>query len=345
MSEAVRNQLKIYLTPIGEYFDEPEVTDIFVYGHDKVFVKRRGCLQRVENRWERRDDLMIAASLIASNMGRKLDRNNPVLDARLPDGSRVNIIVDPSYEYGACISIRKFSFAAITIERMVADGSLSPAGVDILKRLVGQRKNILIAGSTGSGKTTLLNTLCTFIPGEEIVVSIEDSREIYLKNEFWAPLQSKYAFYRDDTTVSLRDLIKNSLRMCPRWILLGEIRGEEAIDLCRAFNTGHSGMSTIHSNSALDALYALENLILQHLDVRIEAVRNLISRAIQVIIYVNHFFDDVRRVVEIVELEGLSYAGSIPEYRVVPLFGFKTGKVENGRVQGEFFTFPVVRNR
>jgi len=227
------------------------------------------------------------------------------------------------------------------MEKMMASGSISPAGAEILRNLIAQRKNILIAGATGSGKTTLLNTLCQSIPGGDIVVSIEDSREIFLLNEFWAPLQSKYAFYRDDTTVSLRDLIKNALRMCPRWILLGEIRGEEAIDLCRAFNTGHAGMSTIHSNSALDALYALENLILQHLDVRIEAVRNLISRAIQAVVYIEHFPDDVRRVLEIVEIEGLTYATSIPDYRITPRFGFKRGSVRDRRVQGEFYTYPV----
>jgi len=335
--------LKILLGPIAAHLEDPAVTDIYVYGSEQVFVKRQGHKIRATGcRWRTPADLMLAAESIAEVINRRLDANHPILDSRLPDGSRVNIVIPPCYPAGACVTIRIFPQEKYQIEDLVRFGTIDPAGEEILRAMVGLGRNILVSGGTGSGKTTLVNVLCGFIREGEIAVTIEDSREISLRRALWAPLESKHALHDDDRAVTLQDLVRNSLRMNPKWVIVGEVRGAEALDLIPAFNTGHSGMSTVHANSAYDALMALENLILQAgLDISARAVKELVSRAIQAVVQVSQFPDESRKVLEIVEVRGLDYDKSpaFPPYLIRPLYRFRfEGYDGEGRVRGRFET-------
>jgi pilus assembly protein CpaF len=327
-ANALDNELlKVSLSPIAELLDDPHVTDIMVYGSQHVYVRgRRSGFERVPVFWLSDEDLMTAAKTIGRQMNRRLDQREPILDARLPDKSRVNVIIDPCYNRGACIAIRKFPLDHFTWTDLVRFGSIDPAGVSMLEAIVHLGKNTLIAGGAGSGKTTLLNCLCSFIRDTDIVVTVEDAREIALSNELWVALETKRALDAEDRDLTLRDLVRTSLRLNPRWIVVGEVRGAEALDLVRAFNTGHSGAGTIHSNSAYDALLALESLILQSgLDVPARAVKEMVSRAIQIVVQVNQLSDHSRKVTKIAEIEGLDYERSVefPPYKLRTLYRFE----------------------
>ena len=333
--------LKLSISPIAAWVDDPEVTDILVYGSRHVYVRRRGgAFEGVDAAWFSDADLMTAAKTIGRQMARRLDAREPILDARLPDKSRVNIIVDPCYHRGACIVIRKFPEIHLMWEDLVRFGSVDQAGVEILEAIVRLGKNLLISGGTGSGKTTLLNRLCSFIPSSEIVVTVEDAREIAISNELWVALETKHALDGQDREVTLRDLVRTSLRMNPRWIIVGEVRGPEALDLVRAFNTGHCGAGTIHANSTYDALLALEGLILQSgLDVPARAVKEMISRSIHVVIQMCQLPDHSRRLLEIAEVQGLDYerSASFPPYKLRTLYQFEFNHYEtDGKAHGQF---------
>lgn len=333
--------LKLSLSPIAGLLDDPEITDVMVYGSRHIYARRRGCgFHRMEVSWLSDADLMTAAKTIGRQMARRLDQRQPILDARLPDQSRVNIIIEPCYNRGACIAIRKFPADRFTSADLVKFGSIDLKGVHIIQAMVHLGKNTLISGGAGSGKTTLLNCLCSFIRDMDIVVTVEDAREISIPNELWVALETRRAIDSDDREVSLRDLVRTSLRMNPRWIIVGEVRGAEALDLVRAFNTGHSGAGTLHANSSYDSLLALESLILQSgLDVTARAVKELVVRAIQMVIQVGHLPDHSRKVVEIAEVEGLDYARSIdfPSYKLRPLYQFRFSHYDREqRACGEF---------
>jgi pilus assembly protein CpaF len=294
----------------------------------------------VEASWLSDADLMTAAKTIGRHMARRLDQREPILDARLPDKSRVNIIIDPCYHRGACIAIRKFPSEHFTWQDLRCFGSIDDAGVAIVESVVRLGKNTLISGGTGSGKTTLLNCLCSFIQSSDVVVTVEDAREISLSNELWVALEAKRALDAEDRDVTLRDLVRTSLRMNPRWIIVGEVRGPEALDLVRAFNTGHYGAGTIHANSAYDALLAMETLILQSgLDVSARAVKEMVSRAVHSVIQVSQLPDHSRKVVEIAEVEGLDYERStgFPPYKLRSLYQFEFANYGAERLaQGTF---------
>ncbi len=333
--------LKLSLSPIAPWVDDPEVTDILVYGSRNVYVRWRGHrFERVEASWLSDADLMTAAKTIGRQMSRRLDAREPILDARLPDKSRVNIIVEPCYHRGACIVIRKFPEHHLGWQDLIGFGTVDCAGVEILEAIVRLGKNILISGGTGSGKTTILNCLCSFIPAADIVVTVEDAREIAISNEMWVPLETRHALDAEDREVSLRDLVRTSLRMNPRWIVVGEVRGPEALDLVRAFNTGHSGAGTIHANSTYDALLALEALILQSgLDVPARAVKEMVSRAIHVVVQMCQLPDQSRRVMEVAEVQGLDYERSavFPPYKLQSLYGYEFSSYgSSGGCRGSF---------
>jgi pilus assembly protein CpaF len=333
--------LKLSLSPIAPWVDDPDVTDILVYGSQNVYVRRSGgAFESVSARWFSDADLMTAAKTIGRQMARRLDSRDPILDARLPDKSRVNIIVDPCYHRGACIVIRRFPENRLTLDDLVRFGSVDDAGVAIIEAIVRLGKNLLIAGGTGSGKTTLLNSLCSFIPAGDVVVTVEDAREISIPNELWVALESKRAVDDEDREVTLRDLVRTSLRLNPRWIIVGEVRGPEALDLVRAFNSGHFGAGTIHANSAYDAMLALEGLILQSgLDVPARAVKEMVSRAIHVVIHVSELSDHSRRLMEIAEVQGLDYdrSPSFPPYKLRTLYQFEIRQYGNdGKAHGQF---------
>jgi pilus assembly protein CpaF len=318
--------LKLSLSPIARWLDDPDVTDILVYGSHHVYVRRRGSgFEGVSAAWLTDADLMTAAKTVGRQMARRLDAREPILDARLPDKSRVSIIVDPCYDRGACIAIRKFPDHHLTWKDLLRLGSIDETGLEIMKAVVSLGKNILISGGTGSGKTTLLNCLCSLIPAGDIVVTVEDAREIALSNELWVALETKHALDDEDRDVTLRELVRTSLRMNPRWIIVGEVRGSEALDLVRAFNTGHCGAGTIHANSAFDALLGLEALILQSgLDIPARAIKEMVSRAIHVVVQMGQLPDHSRRLMEIAEVEGLDYdlSASFPSYKLRRLYRF-----------------------
>jgi len=341
-AHALDNELlKLSLSPIAPWVDDPEVTDILVFGSRHVYVRRRGGgFEGVTASWFSDADLMTAAKTIGRQMGRCLDSREPILDARLPDKSRVNIIVEPCYHRGACIVIRKFPENQLTLQDLARYEAIDQAGVDILDAIVRLGKNLLISGGTGSGKTTLLNGLCSFIPVSDVVVTVEDAREIAISNELWVALETKHALDSDDREVTLRDLIRTSLRMNPRWIIVGEVRGPEALDLVRAFNTGHCGAGTIHANSTYDAMLALEGLILQSgLDVPARAVKEMVSRAIHVVIHMGELPDHSRRLMEIAEVQGLDYdrSTSFPPYKLRTLYQFEFSHYgTDGKACGQF---------
>lgn len=341
-TNALDNELlKLSLNPIAPWVDDPEVTDILVYGSRKVYVRRRGgAFAAVDAKWHSDADLMTAAKTIGRQMARRLDSREPILDARLPDKSRVNVIVDPCYHRGACIVIRKFPENRLLLSDLMQFGSIDQAGATILEAIVQLGKNLLISGGTGSGKTTLLNCLCPFIPDSDVVVTVEDAREISIPNELWVALETKRALDADDREVTLRDLVRTSLRLNPRWVIVGEVRGPEALDLVRAFNTGHSGAGTIHANSAYDALLALEGLILQSgLDVPARAVKEMVSRAIHVVIQMGELSDHSRRLMEIAEVQGLDYdrSATFPPYKLRPLYQFDFQHFgADGKTHGQF---------
>jgi pilus assembly protein CpaF len=218
--------LKLSLSPIAPWMDDPEVTDILVYGSKHVYIRRRdGGFSKIPVSWQSDAELMTAAKTIGSRMARRLDSREPILDARLPDKSRVNIVVDPCYDRGACIVIRRFPEQHFTLDDIARFGAIDRNGQKILEIITRLGKNILIAGGTGSGKTTLLNSLCGFIPENDIVVTVEDAREIAVSHELWVALETKRAIDGEDREITLRDLIRTSLRMNPRWVIVGEVRG------------------------------------------------------------------------------------------------------------------------
>lgn len=333
--------LKLSLSPITRWLDDREVTDILVYGSKHVYIRRRGGgFTPVEASWQSDADLMTAAKTIGRQMARRLDAREPILDARLPDRSRVNIIIDPCYDRGACIVIRKFPEHHFTFDDLIDFGAIDEAGMKILEIVMRLGKNLLISGGTGSGKTTLLNSLCGFIPESDIVVTVEDAREIAISRDLWVSLETKRAVDADDREVTLRKLIHASLRMNPRWIIVGEVRGSEALDLVHAFNTGHCGAGTIHASSAYDSLLALESLILQAgFDVLARAVKEMVSRAIQIVIHMGEMPDHSRRLMEIAEVQGLDYerSPSFPPYRLRTLYRYEFDRYDaEGKACGQF---------
>jgi len=336
------NPLKHLLNPIAKWLNDPEITDILVYGSRHVYARKRGGgFEQIYVSWQTDSDLMTAAKAIGREMKRRLDEREPILDARLPDKSRVNIVVEPCYNHGACIVIRKFPEQHYTLNDLERFGALDLNGRKILEIIMKYGRNVLIAGGTGSGKTTLLNSLCGFIPAHDIVVTVEDAREIALPCELWVALETKRALDNDDRDVTLRDLIRTSLRMNPRWVIVGEVRGAEALDLVRAFNTGHYGAGTIHANSADGALSALESLILQAgLDVSARAIKEMVHRAIHIVVHVEALPDHSRRLMEIIEVEGLDYGRSSiePPYKTRTLYQYEFDRYdENGKAVGRFF--------
>lgn len=331
-------QITLSLSPIKEHLEDDGVTDIIVLGYKNIVIKKVGQgLKLVNARWESEMDLVTACYQVGRNMKRPISQDHPLLDARLPDGSRINIVFMPCHNYGGpCVSIRKFPKERLNVERLLEKNSIDKLGLEIFKAAIGAGKNILISGGTGSGKTTLLNVLASFIPRDDRVISIEDSRELNLDHPFWSALETKQKLYESDIEIGMARLVVNALRMFPRWIILGEVRGPEAWDLMRAFNTGHSGMSTIHANDVSGALYALENLSMSAVDMRIEPLREYISRAIHVVVQIVRFPDDSRRVVDISEIAGLENGDLVPTYRLNRLYYYNVKRYDAGQVIGEF---------
>jgi pilus assembly protein CpaF len=320
--------------PLESLLSDDSITEIMVNGANQVYVERNGKLTLTEVHFQ--DDAHVERIInkIVSPLGRRVNANSPLVDARLPDGSRVNAVVSPCAIDGPSITIRKFSKDRLTITDLINFGSLTPDMADYLEACVKSKLNIVISGGTGSGKTTLLNVLSGYIPNSERIVTIEDAAELNLNQEHVVRLETRYADSPDERNVSIRELVRNSLRMRPERIVVGECRGGETLDMLQAMNTGHDGsLTTVHANNPRDTISRLETLVLMAgMDIPIEIVRHQIASAIQLIIQQSRIRDGSRKVTHITEITGMEG----PNVVMQDVFKFEEqGQDENGKVMGE----------
>ncbi|HVQ74586.1 MAG TPA: CpaF family protein [Candidatus Binatia bacterium] len=295
------------LGPIEPLMQDPTVSDILVNGARNIYVERRGKLERTRVIFRDDAHLLQVIERIVSRVGRRVDESSPMVDARLPDGSRVNAIIPPLALDGPVLSIRRFSVDPFRASDLVGFGTLTPDLVEILRAAVQSRLNILVSGGTGAGKTTLLNVLSNFIPGRERIVTIEDSAELQLQQEHVVRLETRPPNIEGAGAVTQRDLIRNALRMRPDRIVVGEVRGPEVLDMLQAMNTGHDGsISTVHANSSRDALSRIETMVLMAgLPLPMRAMRDYIASALDMIIHLARLSDGTRRVVRVTEVVGM----------------------------------------
>jgi pilus assembly protein CpaF len=295
------------LGPLEPLLKDPTVSDILVNTYNQVFVERLGKLEKTEVRFKDDPHLVRIIQKIVSAVGRRVDESQPWVDARLPDGSRVNALLPPCAVDGPLLSIRKFSKMPFTIDRLIENDSITPQLADLLEVVVRSRLNVLISGGTGTGKTTILNAMSSLIDSKERIVTIEDTAELQLQQEHVGRMETRPANLEGAGEVSQRDLLKNSLRMRPDRIIVGEVRGPEVIDMLQAMNTGHDGsMTTIHANTPRDALTRLEHMTaMTGFDIPMRALRGQISSALQIIVQLRRFSDGRRRVVSLQELTGM----------------------------------------
>ncbi len=323
------------LGPIEPYFHDPDVADILVNGPSQVYIERFGKLEMTGTTFKDDGHLMQIIDRIVSRIGRRIDESSPFVDARLPDGSRVNAIIPPLALDGPMLSIRRFGVNVLGINDLLRLGSLTPEMAEVLKACVKARLSILISGGTGSGKTTLLNILSAFIPNDERIVTIEDSAELQLQQPHVVRLETRPPNIEGKGMVTQRDLVRNALRMRPDRILVGEVRGAEVMDMLQAMNTGHEGsLTTLHANSTRDALTRLETLMLMAgVNIPDMAMREMISSALDAIVQVSRLSDGSRKVVSLSEVVGME-SGVVSMQEV---FAFrKTGIGEHGEVLGQF---------
>lgn len=318
---------------LQELLEDDSITEIMVNGAKNLFIERDGRLIRYEGSFESEKKLLDIAQQMAAGSNRRINEACPITDTRLSCGSRVNIVLPPVALDGPVITIRKFAKESMSMEQLIALGSVSAEAAEVLNRLVRARYNIFISGGTGSGKTTFLNVLSNYIPREERVVTIEDSAELQIRNiPNLVRLEVKNANVEGNNAVEIRDLIRASLRMRPDRIVVGEVRGAEAIDMLQAMNTGHDGsLSTGHANSCADIISRLETMVLLSAEIPLLAVRKQIASAIDIVIQLGRLRDKSRKVLEISEVRGCVRQ----EIQLCPLYRFvETGEDENGRVLG-----------
>lgn len=295
------------LDVIQEYLDDDSITEIMINGKDSIFVEKDGRLEKVSKRFESKEKLEDVIQQIVSSCNRSVNEAYPIQDARLKTGERVNIVLDPVALNGPIVTIRRFPKEPITMDKLIAIGSITEEAADFLKRLVVSKYNIFISGGTGSGKTTFLNALSQFIPGDERIITIEDSAELQIRRvENLVRLEARTSNSKDSEPIEIKDLIKTSLRMRPERIIIGEVRGKEAIDMLAAMNTGHDGsLSTGHGNSAEDMILRIETMVLSGMEIPLPAVRNQIASAIDIFVHLGRLRDKRRVVLEISEVLGV----------------------------------------
>lgn len=320
------------LDVLQDLLEDDSVTEIMVNGTEEIFVERYGRISGTGIRFESKERLTDIIGRIAAQVNRTINLSSPILDARLADGSRVNAVLDPVAINGPSLTIRRFPDKPVDAAALIKTGSVSEPVMEFLRKIVIAGYNILISGSTGSGKTTLLNVLSGFIPKDERIITIEDSAELRIMGiRNLVRLETRNATAGGCGGITIRDLIRTSLRMRPDRIVVGEVRGEEAIDMLQAFNVGQDGsLSTIHANSAGDAVSRLETMIMLSTDIPMEALRRQIASGVDIIVHLSRLRDRSRHVVEIREVVGM--AGGGIETR--PLFEFEEDGIKDGRVRG-----------
>jgi len=322
------------LGPIQGLLADPSVTEVMVNGPDKVYVEHAGRIYRSDVVFRDETHLRQIIDRIVGRIGRRIDEASPLVDARLEDGSRVNAIIPPLAFSGSTLTIRKFSHDALSVADLIKLDTMSPEIAELLQACVKARLNIIISGGTGTGKTTLLNVVSSFIPDGERIISIEDAVELQLQQDHVVRLESRPANIEGKGEVTIRDLVKNSLRMRPDRIIVGEVRGGEALDMLQAMNTGHDGsLSTIHANSPRDALSRLETLVLMAgMELPLRAIREQVASSIDLIVQLARLRDGTRRIVAVTEVHGME--GQTVTMQDVFLFDYSAGVDRDGRFLG-----------
>ncbi len=326
-----------FLAPVLSYLQDPAVAEIMVNRHDEIYVERDGALVRTDARFDDADAFLAAVNNILQYAGKRLTPEQPLIDARLPDGSRVHVVLDPISRGGTCMTIRKFAGVRLDAGALVALGSWTEMARDYLRTCVLAEKNILVAGGTSSGKTSLLNVLSTFIPDHQRIVVIEDSSELALRQGHVIGLETRGADRHGRGAVTIGDLFRSSLRLRPDRIIIGEVRGGEALEMIQAMTSGHAGsMSTLHANTPLDALNRLETLaMMSEVELPLHALRAQVASAIDVIVQVTRFNDGRRALTAVAEVGPLGDDG---RYRVEDVFRFDLAGGGAGRQGGLAWT-------
>lgn len=325
------------LGPIEPFLQDSSVSEVMVNGPDSIYIERSGHLIKTETRFRNAEHLMHIIDRIVSAVGRRVDESSPMVDARLLDGSRVNVIIPPLSLIGPCLTIRKFSRDVLTVDKMIEFGSFDERMAQFLEACVRGRLNIVVSGGTGSGKTTLLNVLSSYVPESERIVTLEDSAELQLHQDNLVTLETRPANIEGEGEINMRDLVRNALRMRPDRIIVGEVRTGEALDMLQAMNTGHDGsMTTAHANSARDLLSRLETMVLMSgMELPLRAIRSQIASAVDIVVQIARMRDGSRKIINISEITGME--GDI--ITMQDLFRFEQQGIDSdGRLRGEFVT-------
>jgi len=320
--------------PLEPYLRDPEISEIMVNGHDQIYVEREGLLFPVDTAFSDETHLRRTIDKIVARVGRRVDESSPMVDARLPDGSRVNAVVPPIALDGSLLTVRKFAAEPLTVGHLIQFGTMTPQVADLLRVCVEGRLNIVIGGGTGSGKTTTLNVLSSFIPPDERIITIEDAAELQLRQEHVLRLESRPPNLEKRGEITIRDLVRNALRMRPDRIIIGEVRDDATLDMLQAMNTGHDGsITTIHSNSPRDTLSRLETMVMMaNVDLTQRAIRDQMASAIDLIVHQARLKDGSRRITHITEVQGTE--SDVVILQDLFQFDFRAGADERGRHRG-----------
>lgn len=325
--------------PIQPLLDDREITEVMINGPKQIYVERKGKISRARVVFESEDEIRRVIDRIIAPLGRHIDENSPMVDARLPDGSRVNAIIPPCAIDGSTVTIRKFSKEKLTVNDLISYGSITPQMAEFLHACVASRLNIVISGGTGSGKTTTLNILSGYIPGDERIITIEDAAELQLQQEHVVRLETKPPDVEGKSEVTIRALVRNALRMRPERIIVGECRGGEAIDMLQAMNTGHDGsMTTVHANTPRDSISRLETLCLMAgMDLPVEVIRRQIASAVDLVVQQSRLRDGSRKITNISEIVGMEGDTVV----MTDLYRFDEKGMQNGKLVGDLISTGI----
>lgn len=322
---------------LEELLKDKDITEIMINGYEDIFIEKCGHIEKYNGKFSSKERLEDVIQQMVSGVNRRVNEASPIADSRLNDGSRVNVVLNPIALNGPIVTIRKFPKQRITIEKLIEIGSITEEAAEFLRILVISGYNIFISGGTGSGKTTFLNSLSNFIPSDERVITIEDSAELQLQNiDNIVKLEARQANLEGENGISIRDLIKSSLRMRPDRIVIGEVRGAEALDMLQAMNTGHDGsLSTGHANSPKDMLSRLETMVLMGMDMPLSAIKSQIASGIDIIVHLGRLRDKSRKVLEIVEIKGYKDMEILTNtlYKFEEFNIYNKGKIVEGRLK------------